>query len=337
MTIFGILSAQENVVELEFGQLPTTGSDTSRTLQSMVKVQGTGIFTQDGLYLLTHVGDREEMYRSENQNAIDNPLIDQTWRHCTVFSTNDGESLLMGRNWDNQTVGSIIVNLCNPPGGYSSISFSRSIDVGFGHKDLEQHKSSMFGHKLLLAPFYAMDGINEHGLSVACAGAPLITVNPIEDKERISITFLIRKMLDKTSNVGEAVELANRYVPFDIDENMLCSHLMVADSTGRSVILEYDEDQWRAIHSDDSWQILSTKAVYGKSDGELREQCWRHKSIAETLDTTKGHPDWSDGMTVLQDVHQEGTTWSVVYSLRSRELYLSVYQDWDTVYHLRLP
>jgi predicted choloylglycine hydrolase len=331
------LYAQQKIIELGFIQPQETGFDTTRTLQTMVKVQGTGVFTEDGLYLLTQVGDREEIYRRENRELMDNPMINQTWRHCSVFSTNTGDSLIMGRNWDNQNVGSIIVNLCYPPDGYASISFSRSIDVGFGLKDLEEHKTSMFGHKLLLAPFYSMDGINEYGLAVACTGAPLITVNPIEGKEQIAITFLIRKILDQTKYIDEAVELANNYVPFDIDKNMLCSHLMVADSTGRSVILEYVEDQWRAIYSDDSWQILSTKAVFGKSDDDLRELCWRHKSIAETFDKTKGHLDWSKGITVLQDVHQKGTTWSVVYSLRTRELYFSVYQNWDTVYHLRLP
>jgi hypothetical protein len=151
--ISGFASAQDKIIDLEFVQPPVSESDTFRTLQSLIKVQGTGQFCEDGLYLMTHFGDREDLFQKENQKAIENPLINQTWRHCSIFSAATDSAAMMGRNWDNQNVGSIIVSLYYPPKGYSSISFCRSIDLGFGHKDLEKHKSSIFGSKLLLAPF----------------------------------------------------------------------------------------------------------------------------------------------------------------------------------------
>jgi hypothetical protein len=36
----GLASAQDEIVDLKFGQPPVSDSDTSRTLQSLVKVQG---------------------------------------------------------------------------------------------------------------------------------------------------------------------------------------------------------------------------------------------------------------------------------------------------------
>ncbi len=337
MTMSGLLAAQDKVVELNFAQPGACDSDTVRTLQSLVKVQGTGAFTQDGLYLMTHYGDYEQIFEKENQESIDNPLLDKTWRHCSVFSTDTGNSIIAGRNWDNQSVGSIIVNLCYPTDGYASISFSRSIDIGFGHKDLLPLASSMFKDKLLLAPFYATDGINEHGLTVAVAGNSFTSVNPVEGKQPVFLTYLIRKILDRAKNVQEVVELVEGYIPFDIDQNSLSSHLMVSDTSGQSVILEYVDDQWRPVYKDTSWQIMTTRPIYSVADKDLRENCWRYQSIAETLDKTEGKVDWQGAMKILQDVSQIGTAWSVVYCSTSRELYFSVYKNWDTVYHLSFP
>jgi len=337
LLISGFVSAQDEIIDLKFEQPPISDSDTSRTLQSLIKVQGTGQFCQDGLYLMTQYGDREEIFQKENQDMIDNPLINRTWRLCSVFSTTTENSVIMGRNWDNQTVGSIIVSLYHPPKGYSSISFTRSISLGFGHKDLEQHKSSIFGNKLLLAPFYAFDGINENGLAVGVAGVNQVTLKPKSDKELVYVPFLIRKILDQTKTIEEAVNLVEKYIPFDLDKNSLNSHLFIVDSSGRSVILEYVQDQWRKIYGDKSWQVLTTKPIYNVSDANLIEKCWRYRSISETLENTKGNVGWKAGMKILQDVTQKGTTWPVIYSPTTKELYFSVYQTWDNIYHLKIP
>jgi hypothetical protein len=71
------------------------------------------------------------------------------------------------------------------------------------------------------------------------------------------------------------------------------------------------------------------------SDADLRDQCWRYRSISETLEKTKGNVDWKGAMNILQDVTQKGTTWSVIYSPTTKDLYFSIYQDWDKVYHLK--
>jgi len=335
LMIAGLVSARTEIIELNFEYPLVSDSDTSRTLQSLVKVQGTGQFCQDGLYLMTHFGDREDIFEQENQKFIDHPYIDETWRHCSVFSTKTESTVFMGRNWDNQTVGCIIISLYQPPGGYASISFCRSIDMGFGHKGLEQYTSDRFGAKLLLAPFYATDGINEHGLAVAIAGLRPTTHRAEDERQRVFATFLIRKMLDQAKDIDEAAELVERCIPFDLDRNSLNGHFLVADASGRSVILEYNRDRWRKIYPDTSWQVLTTKPIYDVPDADLRDQCWRYRSISETLGETEGDVDWTVAMNILQDVSQKGTAWSVIYALTTKDLYFSVYQDWETVYHLR--
>jgi hypothetical protein len=252
------------IMELKFGQPPVSESDVAKTLQSMVKVRNISeTYSTGGLYLLTHFGDRGQLFQKENQEAIDKPMINQTWRYCSVFSATTENSVLMGRNWDNQNVGSIIVSLYHPPLGYASISFSRAIDMGFPlNLDLEQIKSNELGNKLLLAPFYVMDGINEHGLAIALAGVKQTTHKPKSGKELVFISFLIRKILDQSKTIDEAVNLIKKYIPFDLDKNSLNGHLFIADASGKSFILEYDQDQWRRTYGDRSWQVMTTKPIY---------------------------------------------------------------------------
>jgi len=337
LMISALVSAQDEIIELKFEDPPVADSDTSRTLQSLVRVRAISeTYSTGGLYLMTHYGDREELFQKENQKAIDHPMINQSWRYCSVFSTAAENSVIMGRNWDNQNVGSIIVSFYQAPGRYTSISFSRAIDLGFPlNVGLEDFTSSELGNKLLLAPFYSMDGINEHGLAVAVAGVKQTHVNPKSGKESVFITLLIRKILDQARNIEEIVGLIEKYIPFDLDKNSLNCHLFIADSSGRSIILEYVEDQWKRIPGDKSWQVLTTKPVYNVPDTKLRDQCWRYRSIFNTLEETKGNGDWKAGLKILQDVRQKGTTWSVVYSLKSKELYFSVYQNWEKIYHLK--
>jgi hypothetical protein len=338
LLISGFTSAQDRLIELQFGELPDSKSDTTKTIQSLIKVQGEGGICQDGLYLLTNVGDREDLFFRENQRAIKDPLINHTWRFCSVFSIHNDNSVLMGRNWDNQNVGSIIVNLYYPTNGFSSISFSRAIDLGFPlNMDLEKIKSSELGNRLLLAPFYAMDGINEHGVAVAVAGLRQTTHKSSGNKQKVCVTFLMRKILDQTKSIDEAVKLIEKYVPFDLDKNSLNAHFIITDSSGRSVILEYDQDQWRIIDSQGAYQILTTKQIYNVPEATLIKQCWRYRNIFQNLKKTNGDVDWNRGIKILQDVQQKGTTWSAVYSTRTTEVFFTVYQNWDTIYHLRIP
>jgi penicillin V acylase-like amidase (Ntn superfamily) len=179
-----------------------------------------------------------------------------------------------------------------------------------------------------------MDGINEHGLTVAVSANNFTSHKTKSGKELVCITFLMRKILDQTKTIEEAANLVEKFIPFDLDQNSLSSHLIVADSSGRSVILEYDQDQWRKIYSDKSWQVLTTKPIYNVPDENLRENCWRYRSISQTLEKTNGEVDWKAAMRILQDVEQKGTTWSIVYSPTVKDIYFSIYQKWNVIYHL---
>jgi hypothetical protein len=326
------------VVELSFKQPSAADSGESKTLHTLVKVRGISEqYSTGGLYLMTEEGDFEDLLRHENQRALEVPFITESWRWCSIFATKNKDSVIVGRNWDNQNVGSIIVTLYRTSRGYSSISIGRAIDMGFPlNVDLvDDVLSTPFAGKLLLAPFYAYDGMNDQGVVVTVTGVNQVKVGPEKDKEQIFVSYLVRKMLDQAKTVDEAVKLAEGYVPFDLDKGTLCSHLLVADATGRSVILEYGQKEWHRTYPAQAWQVMTNSAISGVPEVKLREGSRRYKSLSETLENTRGEVDWEAGMQMLRDVSQKGTTWSVIYRPVSRDFYLSVYQSWDRVYHLR--
>lgn len=333
------IAAEEKVIDIQFSKPGDSGSDIQRTMQSIVKVQGTGGLCQDGLYLISHYGNREELFEKENQNLIDHPYINDTWKFCSVFSVNTGKDILFGRNWDNQNVGHIIVSYYKPAKGYASVSFTRAIDMGYPlNMDLAEIGGSPFEGKLMLAPFFTHDGINEHGLAVSVAGINPEKIKPVEGKKMIFSSYFLRKILDNTKTVDEAAKFVDDYIPFLLDKDLLAGHFMVADASGKSMILEYADGEWKKIfNTDKQYQVLTNKVVHDVPVKTLKENCWRYAGILKALKGKTNLLDWKAGLKILQDVHQDGTTWSVIYSLKNGELYFSVYQNWATIYHLKFP
>ena len=328
--------AREQIIELKFPKPALSESGASNSSQSIVTVRSISEqYATGGLYLMTQCGDYEDLFQKENQNVINYPVINESWRYCSIFSTRSADSVFVGRNWDNQNVGSIIVNLYKPTNGYSSISFSRAIDLGFPlNIDIVDFKSTPLGNKLLLAPFYAYDGFNDKGVFASITGIGQIKVGHINGKKPIFISYLLRKILDHTGSIDEVLNLVEKYVPFDLDKNSLNCHFFIADASGKSVILEYRQNEWRKIYPEKPWQVMTNKVVENVSETKLREQCWRYKTLSEALERRDGKIDWRTGMKMLQDVSQNGTTWSVVYSPRSQDVFFSVYQTWEKIYHI---
>lgn len=329
---------QTKVVDIEVAALPEAGSLSTPAIDSLVKIQGQAGHCQDGLYLVTHVGSGDGLFDEQNRITMENPWREQTWRYCSVFAIGFGDDVLLGRNWDNQNVGSIVISRYRPADGYASVSLSRAIDMGFPmNLDLEQLAGSDLADKLVLAPFYAVEGINVAGLTVAVAGVKEVKHDPERQGERVFVSYLVRKILDRARSVDEAVALAKRYIPFDLDRNSLNTHFLMADASGKSVILEYDQDQWRVIPGKGSWQIMTNKVVFDVPDRVLADRCWRFGAITDALEKAEGKISWTTAMKTLQRVAQDGTTWSTVYLPSEQQLYLSVYKNWDVAYRLKVP
>lgn len=329
--------AQEKIIDINFTKIPGNETDHEKTLKSIVKVRDISEqYATGGLYLITHYGNLDTLFNKENQKLIDHPWINQTWRFCSIFSTTTENGIVIGRNWDNQNVGSIIVSYYKPDSGYASISFSRAIDMGFPiNLRLDGMAKTTFGKKLLVAPFYAYDGMNEHGLCAMVTGINSVKISPQEGKDLIFIGNIVRMLLNHTQTVDEAIRYVNNYIPFDITPNEINCHFLVSDAYGNSVVLEYMDNEWKITYPDKNWQVMTNKVVYNHPVSVLRDKCWRYDSISAKLDESDGNVTWNEGMQILKNVSQSGTTWSVIYLPNSNESYFSVYQSWDKIYHIQ--
>jgi penicillin V acylase-like amidase (Ntn superfamily) len=165
-------------------------------------------------------------------------------------------------------------------------------------------------------------------------GINSVQVSPDKNKGSLFIGYIVRKLLDHSRTVDEALKLVQNIIPFDITPTEINTHFLVSDATGKSVILEFQDNEWKKSFPNRKWQIMTNKTIFNIPETQLQEKCWRYKKISASLDKSNGNVNWNEGIHILKDVSQEGTTWSVIYLPNSSDIYFSVYQTWDKIYHL---
>lgn len=159
---------------------------------------------------------------------------------CSAFTAKlENGDRVFGRNYDFDKTNTCIVKT-NPSHGYASIS---TIDLQFLGLDTNQDVTGLMNRiTALAAPFVPLDGVNDQGVSCAIfmsyqGDEKTVATNQDTEKPDITSTTMLRLILDYAASVEEAVELVSRY---DLHDSAQTSyHYMVADSTGKSAILEW--------------------------------------------------------------------------------------------------
>lgn len=191
---------------------------------------------------------------------------------CSSFTAIDEfGNKLFGRNYDFSTTTAMIVKTNPGKGRYKSIS---SVDLQFlGISDGIYLDSLTQKLICLAAPYVPLDGINECG--VACGiymtyQGDKNGVKPTDqntDKPDITSTTLLRMILDYADSVDKAVELARAY---DLHDSANTSfHYMVADSTGKSAILEWVNG---TSDTDGDGTLRNLNVIYNDNDSSLGEK-----------------------------------------------------------------
>lgn len=227
----------------------------------------------------------------------------------------DGDALF-GRNFDWENCEAMVVE-SHPENGYASLS---TVNMDF----ITQNVSGMLGVALnldevkTLAALYApLDGMNEAGLA--------ISVNMIQDssvieqdtdKPDITTTTAIRLLLDQAGNVDEALELLGQY---DLHGSMgMMIHFAIADSTGRSVAVEYVDNEMIVTEIP---VLTNFYLAEGEKQGIGTEQSHeRYNILLNQLEETPqmGMEDVRDALdSVSKDNFGEfeSTEWSIVMNL----------------------
>lgn len=189
---------------------------------------------------------------------------------CSSFTAkSESGDVLFGRNYDFSKTNTCIVFTEKNKGRHASIS---TVDLQFLGMDVNKNVDSLMSKITCLAASYApLDGINDAGVSCGIymtyqGGDKTVATNQNTDKPDFTSTTLLRLILDYADNIEEAVEIASDY---DLHDSANTSyHYMVADSSGRSVILEW---VGKTDATDNDGTKRELKVTYNDADSHIGE------------------------------------------------------------------
>lgn len=258
---------------------------------------------------------------------------------CTAFVTkNENGEVIFGRNFDFDYSPSLQV-ITTPKNGYASISTVNLTYAGYTEDSLPDNLPDSF--LTLAAPYLPFDGVNEKGVAMALLAVPEYHYTDDNSKVTLNTTTAIRLVLDKAANVDEAVELLkdyNIYFSGDVD-----CHYLIADATGKSVIVEYWDGQLQTIYPETDYQIASNFVAYnGLNIGEGYSEFDRYDTVEKTLLDNNNVLSREKVIALLTDIgcrEDDGTDklqWSVCYNLNSLDGYIFAHKNTNNIIDFEL-
>jgi predicted choloylglycine hydrolase len=241
----------------------------------------------------------------------------------------------MGRNFDYPSAVGLILHTI-PDRGYESITTFNVDFYGFG----QDYKPEGLKNQLmaLTGLFVALDGINEKGLAVA----DLIAGDSVETHQRtnkpdLTTTGAIRYMLNNAANVGEALELLNG---IDMHSDIgSAHHYAISDASGRSVVVEYVDNQMVVTESPavTNHYLCEAKRNVGLTEGDDR-----YDRLCQRLDQAGGTMNEKQLTEAIEEVSQPeregflGTAWTMVMNLKHPSVTYYSRRHFNKPFHFKL-
>lgn len=258
-------------------------------------------------------------------NPIPQSLLPQTGCSCFMCHDRDGH-VLVGRNYDirHEMTGMLMYSKDQK----DSISSLAMVDLGWmnylkGDLNDGKHDNSL----CILAPYLPVEGMNEEGLAIAVLQLMAPGVRQDTGKKKSITTLAIRQVLDQAHDVNEAIEvLAGRDMQTARDD--FDYHFLVADKSGRSVVVEYFNNEMKVFETD-----RVTNFYLSNPEGNLQVGRERYEVINSVLNYKGKVLDKSEILKLLQLISQpsgcstgqSNTRWSVIYDLT--DLSAEIYTD----------
>ncbi len=253
---------------------------------------------------------------------------------CTAFVTsNEKGEVIYGRNFDFSYSPSLQV-FTKPDYGYASVSTVNLSFAGYEKDDLPDG-ISIQSFLTLAAPYLPFDGMNEKGLVIALLAVPEAHLDFDEEKITLNTTTAIRLVLDRAATVEEAVELLKNYnIYFSGD---ITCHYLIADASGKSVIVEFWDGALQTVTTEDPYQIASNFIAYqGLNFGEGYTEFERYDAVKEAIQANNGALSAEQAVTLLKQVgirdgQEDKLQWSVVYNLSTLEGTMFAHRNTDNL------
>lgn len=318
-----------------------------RTMASIEKVDDYGFYTMDYAgdygfdeFLQTGASTDEALIQFVTRRILKGlPVhIQQTHLGCTTFNAvTPRRDFIFGRNFDMYYSPGMIVHT-KPAHGYESISMVNLTFLGYQGRYMPD---SFFNRSAALAaPYAPMDGINEKGLSIAVLELEDNPTNQQTSNTDITTATAVRLLLDKAATVDQGLALLKKYDMHDSAN--ACFHYQIADAGGKSVIVEYVNNEMHVLSPDAAYQVctnfyLTPGEKYNRGIGQDR-----YRIAMNGLKARKGVLTQQEGMTLLKAAKLTNfvykgvtykTQWSALYNNTQRSVDLCIGRDYNKAYH----
>lgn len=252
----------------------------------------------------------------------------------TVRTPDNG--VLMGRNFDFSSATGMILHTI-PKRGYETITTFNVEFFGFGADWLPEGFVNQY--MALSGLFFALDGINEKGLAIAdlMAGDEAVT-HQNTGKPALTTTSAICYLLKNAATVDEALGLLH-----EIDMNSdigSAHHYAISDASGRSVVVEYVENEIVVV---DSPAVANHYLCDAKLNVGLYEWDHRYEQLCRQLDDAGGIMDLRQLTESIASVSQPpaqgdklGTAWTMVMNLTNPSVTYYSRRHFDKPFHFEL-
>ncbi len=281
--------------------------------------------------------------------------------HCSSFTAlNPQGHAIFGYNNDGEPR-SILLLFTNPPDGYASVSIS-AIGDGFPWftKAFTPFDSDRARSLLLYAPYATQTGMNEMGLAISTMTDPDGSWSIDPEKDTLGAAEARRVVLDHARDVEAAIALLEqKNVSY---QGASVSHLLLADRSRHSALVEWVDGQMKVIRNQRPWQVSTNFRVYGADEviqagisqyqdngtvagDSMGGRYWRYITAWETLRKVDGLFSMDRGMDLLSaisvDLDYSGTRvlthYSVVYDLTTGEMQIVTDRNYSQIYPFTLP
>jgi choloylglycine hydrolase len=176
--------------------------------------------------------------------------------------------------------------------------------------------------------------MNEQGLAIGMMALPTAQAPDDPQKQTVGSLLIIRLMLDYAKNVDEAIALLKS---FNIDfQGGPPLHYIITDRSGKSVVVEFVDRKISLLRNTHPWQVATNFIITGLSPEMSRASCWRYKKVWETLENQVITFSPINALSLLKDVSQGNTIWSVVYDTASLDFLVVMGRKYDQVHEFNL-
>jgi hypothetical protein len=301
-------------VDYNIDEIRSKGMDVKNVEDGLIKVFFPGVIAS----IATNI---KGQYLDER---IETTLVEID-RCSTVAVRTPGDKMFFGRNLDWLHDACLILRV-HKNGIPTSVSVIDLHYLNLDRDDLE-NTSLLERLPLLFAPYYVQDGMNQHGVAVADMSVDGVEVPHDGARPNVLHSTVMRLILDYARSTEEAIEILKQYNIFFVATTC---HLMIADASGKSAVVEFIDGKVEVTHGKDYWQVCTNHQICGTSEEDSDATCDRYRAASEQLAQASAAAGMDDVMRIMESVSKENwTMWSSVYDLSARKFRFAYRRHYD--------